>query len=525
MELVSVVTPCYNASRFIADTIRSVQAQSYQNWEMLITDDCSTDNSRDIINEFAKKDPRIKLYKTELNSGHPSTPRNISLKHAKGEYVAFLDADDMWKHNKLEKHIAFIKQENCEISSTYCEIIDENGQQKGQIMRIKPKADYYDMLKNYELLSPTIICSKRIADKLYFPNCEQEDYVAWLSVLKYNIRGGVHHQSYGSPFVLQSCSGQPFEKQTAYAQSKNAHTSLRGETECNQDDVLRASVNTLLHQEVLHVANNNSFSVLMSVYAKENPSNLAEALDSVFNQTQPPTEVILVKDGPLTAELDNVLNKFSAEHSNLVLVPLAQNGGLGNALNEGLKHCQHDIVARMDTDDIAKPDRFEKQLKAMTERPEVDILSSWIEEFIGTKDNITSMRKLPETHQELAEFTKTRCPMNHPCVMFKKAAVEAVGGYKHFYLYEDYYLWVRMLKNGAVFYNIQESLLWFRSSRDVYKRRGGLKLACSEFVFRKYMHKIGMISFFGFWLSTPARFVIRIMPSALRKVFYQTILR
>lgn len=190
MELVSVVTPCYNASRFIADTIRSVQAQSYQNWEMLITDDCSTDNSRDIINEFAKKDPRIKLYKTELNSGHPSTPRNISLKHAKGEYVAFLDADDMWKHNKLEKHIAFIKQENCEISSTYCEIIDENGQQKGQIMRIKPKADYYDMLKNYELLSPTIICSKRIADKLYFPNCEQEDYVAWLSVLKHNIRGG-----------------------------------------------------------------------------------------------------------------------------------------------------------------------------------------------------------------------------------------------------------------------------------------------------------------------------------------------
>lgn len=267
------------------------------------------------------------------------------------------------------------------------------------------------------------------------------------------------------------------------------------------------------------------FSVLLSIYHKEKPEYLLQSLDSVFAQTLRADEVILVKDGPLTEELYRVLEEFQGKYQELKTVPLKENVGLGEALNEGLKHCSHDIVARMDTDDICKPDRFEKQLAVFKNNPDVDVVSSWIDEFEGDVKNILSTRKLPETHSEIYEYGKKRCPINHPAVMFKKSAVLTAGGYMHLPLFEDYYLWVRMLVNGAKFYNIQESLLYFRTSSAMFMRRGGLKYALTEVSFLWKMHKIGYVNLISTIKSIFIRFTVRIMPNSIRGFIYKKLLR
>lgn len=156
----------------------------------------------------------------------------------------------------------------------------------------------------------------------------------------------------------------------------------------------------------------------------------------------------------------------------LKVLSLVTNRGLGKALNEGLKYCSHELVARMDTDDIAMPERFEKQLAVFKKYPDIDVVGAWINEFEDNVSNIKSVRKLPELPDDIRQFAKRRNPINHPVVMFRKSAVLAAGGYRHFPLFEDYYLWIRMLMNGAKFYNIQESLLYFRFSSEMFKRRG-----------------------------------------------------
>jgi len=263
------------------------------------------------------------------------------------------------------------------------------------------------------------------------------------------------------------------------------------------------------------------FSVLLSLYKKELPFYLQQSLNSLFSQTLLPDEIILVKDGPLTAELDAVVSDYTARYPILKVVPLTKNQGLGKALNEGLKHCSYDLVARMDTDDIAKPDRFEKQMKVFEEYPELDLVGAWIDEFEGTPQHVLSIRRVPETSEQILAYCKKRNPVNHPVVMFRKSAVLAAGGYLHFPLFEDYYLWVRMLRNGAKFYNIQESLLYFRTSSDMFKRRGGWKYAMDELRFQSMMRKMGMIGWKRFVLNVSIRFPARIIPNSLRGFFYK----
>lgn len=268
-----------------------------------------------------------------------------------------------------------------------------------------------------------------------------------------------------------------------------------------------------------------NFSVLMSLYVKEHPTYFKQSLDSIFSQTLLPTEIVLVKDGPLTKELDEVVEEFCSRNSIIKVVSLSKNQGLGKALNKGLKHCSYDLVARMDTDDIAKPYRFEKQLKIFRENTDVDVVGSWIDEFEGDSSNVISIRKLPEKHDEIYQYAQKRNPINHPVVMFKKNAVEAASGYKHFPLFEDYYLWVRMLLNGAKFYNIQESLLYFRSSSDMFKRRGGIKYACTEAKFQWHIHKLRFISLPRTCMNIAIRFGARIVPNEVRGWIYKNLLR
>ena len=267
------------------------------------------------------------------------------------------------------------------------------------------------------------------------------------------------------------------------------------------------------------------FSVLLSVYWKEQPAYLQQSLDSIFTQTLMPDEVVLVKDGLLTEELDEVIEDYCRKYPILKIVPLVQNQGLGKALNEGLKHCSYDLVARMDTDDIAKPNRFEKQVKVFEEHPELDLVGAWIDEFEEDAKHVISVRKVPEFPIEVQKYALKRSPTNHAVVMFRKSAVLSAGGYLHFPLFEDYYLWVRMLQNGAQFYNIQESLLFVRTSPEMFKRRGGWKYAKDEVRFQHKLLDLGFIGRGHFVENICVRFVVRILPNNLRGFFYTKVLR
>lgn len=265
------------------------------------------------------------------------------------------------------------------------------------------------------------------------------------------------------------------------------------------------------------------FSVLLSIYYKEKAEFLNEALNSIMCQTVKPDEIIIVEDGPLTNELNNVLDNFEAENKCVKRIRLKVNMGLGKALNEGLKHCSNNLVARMDSDDIAKPDRFEKQLKLFETHPNIDISSAWIEEFKEDIHNVISTKKLPETHAQIAKYAKHRCPINHPVVMYKKEAVLNVGGYEGFP--EDYRLWVKMLKNGSQFYNIQESLLYFRFSPDVIKRRGGWKYAIADIKSQIKFYKLGLFGISTLVYNILARSFVRLTPNHIRYFIYQKLLR
>lgn len=267
------------------------------------------------------------------------------------------------------------------------------------------------------------------------------------------------------------------------------------------------------------------FSVLISVYYKESPVFLHQSLESIFQQTLLPTEVILIKDGPLTKELNEVIEEYATKYSELKIISLTQNQGLGKALNEGLRYCSYDLVARMDSDDVAKFDRFKRQIQIFQECPELDIVGAWIDEFEEDVSNVISTRKLPENHTDISVFAKKRNPINHPVVMFRKKSVLAAGGYRHFPLFEDYYLWIRMLQNGARFYNIQESLLYFRFSPAMFKRRGGIKYVIYECRFQYMIRKIKFISSFQFAKNVLVRSMTRALPNFMRTVLYKRILR
>lgn len=268
------------------------------------------------------------------------------------------------------------------------------------------------------------------------------------------------------------------------------------------------------------------YSVLMSVYHKEKPEYLKQAIESIQAQTLPTNDFVLVCDGPLNDALDKVItNKQQEMGTSLNVVCLAKNGGLGNALNEGIKHCKNELVARMDSDDIAYPDRCEKQIAVFNTHPEVSICSGIVEEFTTNLDIADTKRVPPETSVEIVEFAKKRNPFNHPCVMYKKSAVEAVGSYQDFYLLEDYYLWLRMLMVGYQGYNIQEPLLHMRAGSDMYLRRAGWKYAKTQVRLFKFMKSQGFIGEEQYIKSCVIRSGSALAPNWLRKFMFEKMLR
>jgi glycosyltransferase involved in cell wall biosynthesis len=265
----------------------------------------------------------------------------------------------------------------------------------------------------------------------------------------------------------------------------------------------------------------------MSVYIKENPAFLKAAMDSMLQQTVQPEQIVLVKDGPLTDELNAVIAEYEALYSAILTVVVSEvNLGLGKALNLGLAHCRNELVARMDTDDIALPDRCEQQLAFFEADPAPDIVGGDIAEFINDVSNIVGKRMVPQTDKAIKEYLKKRCPFNHVSVMFKKSSVLDAGGYMDWFWNEDYYLWIRMYLNGAVFANTGTVLVNVRVGLEMYQRRGGFKYYKSEAELQKYMYKNKVIGFGTYFMNVMKRFIVQVlMPNRLRGWVFRKILR
>ncbi len=265
------------------------------------------------------------------------------------------------------------------------------------------------------------------------------------------------------------------------------------------------------------------YSVLMSLYKKEHPEYLRLALDSMINQTVKPDEIVLVEDGPLTDELYVVVEEYKPY---LHIVINEKNLGLGLALNKGLKACRNELVARMDTDDISKPDRCEKQMKFMNENHGVSIVGGQIEEFISEENNIVGKREVPTTDKELKAYIKKRCPFNHMTVMFRKTDIMEVGNYQEWFWNEDYYLWIRLALAKKRFANLSETLVHVRTGADMYQRRGGMKYFVSERDIQKLMREQGLIGYPRYLINVSERLVLQVlMPNWLRGIVFRTFAR
>lgn len=268
-------------------------------------------------------------------------------------------------------------------------------------------------------------------------------------------------------------------------------------------------------------AEQKKYSVLMSLYKKENPEYLRIAIDSMLNQTVAPDEIVLVEDGPLTDGLYAVLDEYPMLHR----IKNETNLGLGLALNVGLKECRNELVARMDTDDCSKPDRCEKQLQRFLEKPYLAIVGSHIDEFIGDTSNVISQRIVPTTSEEIYKFAKKRSAFNHPAVMYSKTAVLENNGYANLKRNQDVDLFGRMQFKGYKAENIDEALLWFRSSDELAKRRKSWQNTWSYIATIRKFWKMGYSSFTDYAIVGIAQTGMYLMPIKLQNYIYKKYLR
>lgn len=272
----------------------------------------------------------------------------------------------------------------------------------------------------------------------------------------------------------------------------------------------------------------NPFSVCTSVYKNDKPGFVRVALNSMLvHQSVKPDEVVLVQDGPVPEELSLLLSEYEDKYSDVMhIIRLEKNGGLGNALRLGVENAKYNIIARMDSDDICQPERFEKQLTYLDAHLECDIVGGQMTEFIDSPDNIVGRREVPLTNEEIYEFMKSRCALNHVTVMFRKEAVLKAGNYQDWFWNEDYYLWVRMMMTGCKFANIPDVVVNVRSGADQYARRGGKKYFDSEIGIKKLMLEKGMINRKEYVVNYVQRFIIQLLlPNSVRGWVFRTFAR
>ena len=258
---------------------------------------------------------------------------------------------------------------------------------------------------------------------------------------------------------------------------------------------------------------------------KKIPEFLRQSIESMLNQTLPFSDFVLVCDGPLSHELNEVITWAQKQMGEkFQLIRLKENKGLGNALHVGVPRCRCSVIARMDSDDISRPDRCERQFRII-ERDGYDLVSGTLQEFSRKPGDMDRLRVLPRTSEEILQYAKKRNPFNHPCMMFRREAVLHAGNYQDFPGFEDYYLWVRMLRKGCKGYNVQEVILDMRTGNGMYDRRGGRVVSslgtafpeisyCKKFITRKEYIKNCLV-----------RTTVGMIPGGAREKFYHLFIK
>ena len=272
---------------------------------------------------------------------------------------------------------------------------------------------------------------------------------------------------------------------------------------------------------------NNLFSVLISVYKNDNPDDFRTAIESVtIKQTVQPDEVFVYVDGPVPNALASTIKQLEMEIPAVYVHWEVENKGLGRALQYGMEHVKHELVARMDADDISVPDRFECQLCQFEKDLELSVASGHIVDFIGTPENVIGKRTVPIGSETCMQYIKKRDVVNHPAVMFRKSEVLRAGNYQDWYLNEDSYLWLRMYLVGCKFNNLDRVLVYMRSGEGQYARRGGWKYFRSEAGLQKLRYKHRIISFPRYLFNMTVHFTVKVlMPNSVRGWVFQKLLR
>ncbi len=270
----------------------------------------------------------------------------------------------------------------------------------------------------------------------------------------------------------------------------------------------------------------DKYSVLMSVYKNDDPEFLKLAIQSMLKQTVAPEQFVIVEDGPVSDEIEHIIRKFEIDNQSLfTIVRLKKNGGLGNALNQGLKVCHNELVARMDADDISFPERCELQLKRFQQKRNLMILGTQIKEFIGNPSNVVSARNVPCSFKEIRKFARRRSPFNHPTVMYRKSAIEKLNGYVAYGRKEDLDLFIRAVNNNYYCENLNETLLYYRTSEDNLKRRKTW-INCKEYIQIMWgFYRKKYIGILDFLYVSIGQIVMFITPSLLAKKLSDRFLR
>ena len=266
------------------------------------------------------------------------------------------------------------------------------------------------------------------------------------------------------------------------------------------------------------------FSVLITVYEKEKPYNLRESLLSSYRQTIRPTEIVLVCDGELTQELYDEIEQIKSEIPILKVYQLSSNVGSGPASCFGVKKCNTELIARMDSDDYSEETRFEKQIKAFEENPNLIMVGTNI---LEKNTEFTAYKTVPEKTEEIREYSKFRNPFNNPSSMMKKEYILKVGNYRKFRYLEDYDLTMRLIHDNPTkdFLNIQEPLVIMQTNNSSYLRRGGLLYVKTEFFLQADFYRRGYISKVELCRNIFIRNIVRVMPNSMRKLIYKKKMR
>lgn len=266
-------------------------------------------------------------------------------------------------------------------------------------------------------------------------------------------------------------------------------------------------------------------SVLISIYCKEKPEYLKQALESIVNQTYMPSQIVIIKDGKLTPELEAVLEEYKAKYEKLIdIYGFERKQGLGKALKYGVEKCKFEYIARQDTDDISPLYRFEKQIEVLKNNRNIDILGGYIEEYDENMEALISVRKVPLETEKIKKYIKIQSPFNHGTVIMKKQSILHAGNYDETKL-EDYDLWARMLISGCNMANIPIILGKNRTGNSMYKRRSGIQQVKKVLEIEKKLLNYKIISIPTYIKNIVIRTGVALLPLKTKKFIYTKLIR